>query len=340
MPDARMTDAELDRLLAASSPYSAHEAGLDPRAEARLATMLAGAPARRRRRRFAISVSVPVLAAAVVALLVVLVVNPFAPTAPAAADALRPLEFATSDLSPAQQLDRAQDQLASGDGPTAPERRAVTVAWYAHVQMDGPDAGAVISPEVETWTWNEDYSANLVVTAGRAYTPAIDGTELPVRADLAPVGTVLRDDDFPASDFVFDGEPSPWMVAGDSVEFYRTYLREAYTTAGDDPTAVLRAVGDLKTWWTLTDAQEANILEALRDYPDIAFRGTTRDREGRDVFALSAVTSPGLHEEMLLVSLDTGRIFGTETTYLGDDPEIPMEPNTVMSYRLWDVAGP
>ncbi|SIT71526.1 hypothetical protein [Microbacterium sp. RU33B] len=337
MPDERMTDAELDRLLAASSPYPTRDTALDARAEARLRALLAERP-QRRRRRFAVSVSVPVLAAAVVALLVVLVVAPFSATSPAAADALRPLQLAASGLTVAEQVTRAQEQLADGSGPATPERRAVTVAWYAHVQMDGPDAGAVISPEVETWTWNEDFSANLRVTAGRAYTPAVDGSELPVRADLSPAGTVLRDDDFPASDFVVDGEPPPWMVAGDSADFYRTYLREAYTVAGEDPSAVLRAVGDLKAWWTLTDAQEANILEALRDYPGIELRGVTQDRGGRDVFALSAVTSAGLHEEMLLVSLDTGRIVGSETTYLGDDPEIPMAPNTVMSYRLWDLA--
>lgn len=330
-----LSDAELERLLAASSPYPATaDTGLDARAEARLAAILAG-PAARPRRRLALSLSLPALAAAVVALLVVLVVNPFAATTPAAADPLRPLAFTAPMLSLDEQIARAQEQLAAGGGPETPLRAATTEAWYAHIRMDGPDAGGVISPEVETWTWNEDFSAHLRVTAGRPYAPGDGGAQLPVRADLSPVGTLLRDEEFAPSDMLFDGQPPPWMVAGDSAEFYEAYFRAAYEQAEDDPAAVLRAVGDLLAWWTLTDVQEARILDALRAYPEIVFRGTTHDRAGREVFALSAVTGSGLHEEVLLVSLDTGRVIGSETTYLGDDPEIPMSPNTVMSYRLW-----
>lgn len=338
MPD-ELSDDDIDRLLAASSPYdAAADTRLDARAAAVLATILAPRP--RRRRRLALTISAPVLAAAVTALLIVLIVNPFAATAPAAAMPLRPLTFEASTLTLSEELTSAQRQLAVSDGPDEPVRQAVTVAWYAHVQMDGPDAGAVVSPEVETWTWNEDYSAHLRVTAGRAYTLAEDGSQLPVRDDLSPEGTVLRDDDFAASDVIFDGEPFPWLKAGDSADFYRQLLDEAYRQAGEDPTAALRVVADLQGAWTLTNAQQSHILEALRAYPQLELLGSTRDREGRDAFAVGAVTNPGLHQLVLLISPETGRILATETTYLGDDPEVPMQPNTVMSYELWDTVRP
>lgn len=331
-----LPDAELDRLLSASSPYRpAPDARLDARAEAALSSILAGRPARRRR-RLALVLSVPTLAAAVVALLVVLVVNPFVEATPAAADRLRPLAFTESPLTVSEQFSLAQQQLAAGSGPPDPVRSATTVAWYAHIQMDGPDAGGVVSPEVETRTWSADLTAHIRVTAGRSY--SVTG-QLPVREDLEAEGTLLRDDSFPASDFLFEGAPPPWMVAGAGAEFYRSYFADAYELSGRDPAAVLRAVGDLQDWWTLTDAQEADILAVLRSYPEISLRGTAQDRAGREVFALSAVSNPGLHEEVLLISLDTGRIFGAETTYIGDDPEVPLRPDTVISYRLWDVAG-
>lgn len=335
----RLTDSELDRLLAASDPHPDRGSRLDAAAEQTLARILATATPRPRR-RLVWTMSLPALAAAVVALIVVLVVNPFAPAGPAAAKGLRPLTFTPVSLSLDEQLDAAQEMLAVSAGPAEPVRQGVTVAWYAHVTMDGPDEGTVISPEVMTITWNEDLSSNMHVTVGRGYRPGDEGIEIPVREGLPAVGTVVRDDDFTAEEMGYSDSSMPaYLEEGSSLEFYRDAFERMRGEQPSGAATALQQTGDFLRNWTLTNAQEANILEVLRTQPGLELLGSTTDRAGRDVFGLAAASDTGMHEVVMLVSLETGRIVGTEVTYLGHDEEIPIPTNSVMSYELWDVPA-
>lgn len=344
MSDERMTDDTLDRMLRSTSPY-ARDAGaaLSVRAEADLARMLAGRGARatRRRRAFGLSLglSLPAIAAAVIALVVVLVANPFTPPAPAAAQGLRPLQYNSSGLTVDAAIDEAQALLGRSDGPAEPLRHSVTVAWYANVQMDGPDAGVVMSPEVTTWEWDETLNGRVVVTAGEAFSTEGDAAAIPTREDLAAPGTVLREEQIGPEYLTYEAPdgiaPLPFTEEGASVGFFRDVI--AWYTGTDQAASsdVLTGVGELLNYWTYTNEQHASLLEVVRAQSDLELLGTTTDRAGRPAFAIAATSPAGHHQLALLVSTETGRIIGAETVYLGGVPDGLVPANSVFSYSLW-----
>ncbi|WP_127819616.1 hypothetical protein [Microbacterium sp. CPCC 204701] len=293
---------------------------------------------RRRRARMWWIATLPAAAAAVVALIVVLVVDPFGTPAPAAAEGLPPLVYEASDLSFEEHLARARDQLAQSPGPAEPVREATVVAWYSHTQMDGEDRGTVISPEVVSTAWDETFAMHIRVTAGRPYVAGDD--QPPTRADPPKEGTVLRDDEIPSEMNLMDGErPIPFLVAGSGVDFYRSYVAESIAMYGPGGGAeALRAVADLKNHWTLTNAQEADLLTVLEEYDGLETLGVAHDRAGRKAFGISARSATGMHDEVMLISTETGRILGSETIYLGDEPEFPIPTGSVMSYQMWGLG--
>lgn len=346
MPDRDLSDDELERMLRSLDPAASiapeELAASRERVWARIQADVATAKPRRRRatRRARLwwSISLPAVAMVVAVLVVVLVVNPFAAPAPAAAQGLPPLTYEASGLALAEQLDRAREQLATTPGPAEPVREATTVAWYANIMMDGPDRGTVISPEVITITWNEDFDTRIFATAGRAYVIGGDRDQPPTREDLPAEGTVIRDDTLPGSDMVIDGKPLPFLLPGSGVDFYRAYLAETVAAYGGGAAEAIDAISEMLTYWTLTNEQEADLLTALEEYDGLQLRGITEDRAGRPVFGISAVSAAGGHEQVLLVSTESGRILGNETIYLDDDPAVPLPTGSVMSYQMWDLT--
>ena len=346
MPRRDISDDELARMLRALDPVDP-ESGpeLDARRERIWSRIVARADVEpsprarsRRRARAWWIVSLPAVAVAVVALIVVLVVNPFATPTPAAAEGLPPLVYAASDRSLDEHLADARAQLAQSPGPAEPVREGTVVAWYSHTQMDGEDRGTVISPEVVTTTWDETFAMRIHVTAGRPYV-AGEG-QPPTRADLPKEGTVLRDDEIPGEMNLMDGErPLPFLAAGSGVDFYRSYIDETLAMYQGGSDQALRAVADLKNHWTLTNAQEADLLTVLGEYDELELLGITDDRAGREAFGIRAHAATGMHDEVMLISTDTGRILGSETIYLGDDPEFPIPTGSVMSYQMWDLGA-
>lgn len=345
MPRGDFDDDELTRMLRALDPAGS-EGGeqLDARKErvwARIAERIDGEPAPSRsprRARMWWSISLPAVAAAIVALIVVLVANPLATPTPAAAEGLPPLVYEASDLSLDEHLARAREQLAASPGPAEPVREATVVAWYSHTQMDGEERGTVISPEIVTTTWDETFAMRIHVTAGRPYVAGDD--QPPTRADLPKEGTVLRDDEIPGEMNLVDGQrPLPFLVPGSGAEFYRSYIAESLAMYGGGGGAeALRAVADVMNHWTLTNAQQADLLTVLSEYDELELLGVTRDRAGREAFGISARSTTGMHDEVLLIST-SGRIVGSETIYLGDDPEVPIPTGSVMSYQMWGLGA-
>lgn len=341
----RDMDDELARLLRALDPITPErEAQLVASRErvwARIAERIDAESALRarltHRARMAWGISLPAVAVLLVALVVVLVVNPFARPVPAAAAGLPPLTYEASGLSLDEQLAQARERLATSPGPAEPKREATTVAWYAQIQMDGPDRGTVISPEVMTITWDETLEMRILVTAGRPYVVGGEDEQPPTRDDLPAEGTVIRDDVIPGEMNLIDGEPLPFLVAGSGVDFYRDLIARSVAASDGGAAEALRAVGELLNNWTLTNAQEADLLTVLGEYDGLELLGITKDRAGRSVFGISAVTAAGLHREVLLVSTESGRILGSETVYLGDDPEVPLPTGSVMSYQMWGL---
>ena len=57
--------------------------------------------------------------------------------------------------------------------------------------------------------------------------------------------------------------------------------------------------------------------------------------DGRAIPARTVSSSP----TRTVISTDTGRILGSETIYLGDDPEFPIPTGSVMSYQMWDLGA-
>lgn len=353
MSERELGDDELVRMLRALDPatrqadagpeHDAERRARQERVWAQVRDRIEAEPGRRRRARRARlwwGFSLPAVAVALVALVVVLVANPFAAPTPAAAEGLPPLRYAASDLTLSDHLDGAREKLAATPGPAEPVRASTTVAWYAHITMDGADRGTVISPEVVTITWDENLDMRIRVTAGRAYAVGGADEQPPTREDLATPGSVLRDDEIDGEMNVIEGVPLPFLVAGDGLDFYRQYLADTVAAYDGGAGEALQAVAVLLDHWTMTNAQEADLLTALSEFDGFKLRGVATDRAGREVFGLSAVNAAGTHEEVLLVSTENGRILGSETVYLAEDPDVPLPTGSVMSYRMWDLADP
>jgi chromate transport protein ChrA len=84
-----------------------------------------------------------------------------------ASSALTGAHLTAPGRAASRQLARSAPATYSGEAvPTSVSREATTVAWYAHITMDGPDKGTVISPEVMTTTWDENFETIFVDADG------------------------------------------------------------------------------------------------------------------------------------------------------------------------------
>ncbi|GAA3658993.1 hypothetical protein [Microbacterium marinilacus] len=86
----------------------------------------------------------------------------------------------------------------------------------------------------------------------------------------------------------------------------------------------------------VTAEQEAAILTFLSRHPALQVDGRTTDRLGRPALVFRATDwQPGLWEELLIVSPDTGQILAAETIWVGDDRTDIASPS-VSQYFAWE----
>ena len=77
------------------------------------------------------------------------------------------------------------------------------------------------------------------------------------------------------------------------------------------------------------------MLDILADADGVEALGTTADRLGRQAAGLRVITTDGAASDVVLLSLDTGRIIGVERTNLVANDLIA--GGAIISYTMWDV---
>lgn len=283
-------------------------------------------PARRRPALW-LATALPAAAVLVVALIVVFT---FAPVRPAAA-ALKPLKFTSTGQTNQEVLDMARAALETNPtGPAEAERGSVSLGWYAHIDNPGePGQRVAISPEITTYQWDADQSGQITVVAAKPFWS--DGSAGAIPSDDAPPeGTVISDTNFTAGSFyvpVLDPPPT-------SQEAMLTWLGRMTLSEDPDGADLMDAVATSFNFWTMTDDQQALLLNILLARDDVSVLGTTKDRIGRDVIGIGADSTryPGVRRA-LLISQETGRITGMETFRTAAGENLPA--GFVSDYTLW-----
>lgn len=323
-------DDELTRMLRAANPVP--HRGDVPLSMHELAIrdgIMAGSRTRSRARRPALwtAVLAPIAAIAVVVLAVITVPQPQAAVALAPA----PLAFQNEGLTMAEVVVDARRALESATGPVEPTREVTSTGWYYHVDaLDSDEPRRVISPEVTTLSWREDLSGHTRTVAGEPYWA--DGGQGSVPTTTIAPGTLIWEMDFAPGEFQAFAIAVPGDTRDDVHQLLEAHWPADFSSAYD----VMQSIDSVNQFWTLTNAQHAEMLQAIAETEDVRVLGTTVDRAGRPVVGVSAILPRGGTAELhLLISVETGRIVGAETYTLKADSAFPA--NAVISYRMWDI---
>lgn len=281
----------------------------------------ARAPRRRRAVVFGWAAGLATAAAAVVVAVAVLV-----PQGQAVADGLDPLDFSSAE-SASTTVARAQDALVSASGPTVPERLVRSASWA--FDINGSTGETEVVPQLTLLRWEADLSGRMTSILGVPYDPADAAANMD--AEVSSSGQVAVDLPIEPGQF---STPVPEAFGSSESD-----VEAALTAFGmpADPTGadVLTAMTTMLQQWTLTNAQQSQLLGILEATGDAEGLGTTVDRLGRPASGLRVVSTDGSASDVVLVSGDTGRIIGIERTNLEDTDVI--DAGAVVSYTLWDV---
>lgn len=224
--------------------------------------------------------------------------------------------------------------LQNQSGPASPERRSSYVGWFAQVDMDAPSSEPVlITPEQVSLRWQEDLSAEQVVTAAKPYW-ADSARKAPLDGEITPPGTVLSKTSFAAGEF---GVPSVAIPGSDKAGMQALLVSLGLDPATGGAGDLMESIDSAMSLWTLTNEQHARLLEMLLEAGDTTVVGTATDRAGRPVVGIRAEPRafPGT-ARTLLISAETGRIVGIETTRTTAEP--PFSAGDVVAYKLWEIS--
>jgi len=319
-----ITDEELDRLLHDASPArTPRDAKPDAEAMAMLRRIMATDPHPHRVRNRLIGL---VGAAAVVIAATVVGVSVLAPAGQAVAATPHPLAFDGSGTV-RDTVSSAQSALAAVPGPDAPERFVRSATWSFNVDVDR--AAARIVPQLVTLRWEADQSGEVTIVDAEAYDPSDAAAN--AASEVTSSGTVSMDLDMAPGDFATPVAAEP----GESTDELLAVLR-AFGMP-DKPSAfeMVTAISSLLEQWTLTNTQQAELLGLLADTDGAVALGASTDRLGRPVTGLRVTSGDSAASDVVLISLDTGRIVGFERTNLLPDDILP--EGAVIGYRLFDV---
>lgn len=230
-------------------------------------------------------------------------------------------------------LNTARSRTGTSTGLTSAERRSSYVGWFAQIHMDKqPQHPVVISPEAVTLTWHEDLSAEQTVTAAPSYW-ADPETRVPIGPETPAPGAQLSDTRFGPGEFGIPDTTIPGDSARDIHELLSSFGLPPNSGAGD----IMESIDSVMSLWTLTNKQHARLLEMLLEAGDVELLGTATDRAGRSVAGIRAEPGqfPGT-SRTLLISVETGRIIGIETTRTIAEP--PLEAGDVVASKLWEIT--
>ncbi len=241
-----------------------------------------------------------------------------------------PLTYAQPSQTAEQVLAMAKTQLAESTGPETPLRAAEYIGWYLQVDNlpDGTSRVA-ISPQDTTFTWAEDRSGHHLIVAGEPYW-ADDATGNVPASEAPPAGEVLSETTYGVGEFDIPSTDAPGTSPDDMLKT----LTGVGLPPDADTFALIETTQRLLTLWTLTTEQHATLLQLILQREGVTVLGETTDRLGRDVIGVAATASSGSGlQDTLLISADTGRIVGVETTRVTSSGSLPA--GSVVAYTVW-----
>lgn len=320
---ARTENGVLDRLLADADPArTPRDAAPDARALAERDRIMSSAHRGPRPARV-VGWTTGLIAVAASAALAFTV---FTPQSAATAETPSPLDF-SGESSLAEVVTAAENLLAGTTGGSEPERVVRTAYWSFAVEVGSGEAEVV--PELATFEWAEDLSGEAVSIAGEPYDPTDASAN--TNAEVESTGEVIARTTYAAGEFASPVVATPGDSPADVRALLVAFGLPEAPTAFDVVAATSAAFGV----WTLSDAQHAEILSLLEEYPGAQAVGASTDRLGRPVDGIRVVSADGVARDDLLVSRDTGRIVGVERTLAKDDGYAPA--GAVVDYRMWDL---
>lgn len=321
----RTDDAVLERMLSDADPArTPRDATPDARALAMRDRILHAPPAPRRRRARALSWASGLTAVAASTAIAFAI---FSPQGAAVAGMPAPLDFEGSSTV-GRIVDDAQAALAENPGPTVPERAVTAASWGFDVEVDTKKTEVV--PQLSRLTWEPDGSGRMTIIAGVPYDPADAAASN--AAEVTSSGEVVTDLVMEPGQFTTAWNTVPGDTRDDMVAMLRAFGMPEDPTGVDVEAAFTTALDE----WTLTDVQHQELLRLLEDAGGGDALGNTTDRLGRPVSGIRVTAPDGAFSDVVLVSLDTGRIVGVERTVLEADDVYPA--GAIISYRMWDVS--
>ncbi|WP_341955953.1 hypothetical protein [Microbacterium sp. LWH13-1.2] len=323
-----ISDDDLDRLFRAANPAPPEEfASLRAKDISLRENIIRGTatPARTRRRSWAWAGATTAVASLVVVTIVV--VSVLLPSQQALA--LTPPPLVYSNAQPlAEVVDDARDALARPGGPDQ-ESRVETLSWGWNIDM--AEQSVEVVPQYATFTWSPEAGSSSVVVAGESLWDDDDRPEGVADSPYEP-GQVISEVSTPPGEFIappavleLDGADRPQLAAA---------LESLGAPANASSGQLLVAIGQLLSFWTLTDAQHGLLIDMLVDAGGVTVLGETRDREGRPVVGLRVSDDGSPYRDTVLISMATGRIVGVE-----NERTEPLDfiPAGVVGYTLWDL---
>lgn len=319
-----ISDEELDRLLYESSPART-PIGAKPDAAAMqmLERIMATDPHPHRVRNRVLGL---VSAAAVVIAAVAVGVGVLTPSGKAEAETPEPLSFSGS-ATVAETISDAQAALSASPGPDVPLRFVRSATWGFNIEVDG--ASPLIVPQLVTLQWEADQSGRVTIVDGIAYDPKDAAANN--SSEITSSGTVSMELDMKPGEFATPVVNPPGATRDELVSVLSEFGMPEKPTASQTVTAI----SGLLEQWTLTNAQQSQLLDVLARSKGAIAVGTSVDRLGRPVTGIRVPSDNGAASDLMLLSLQTGRIVGFERTTLVADDILPA--GAVMSYRLFDV---
>jgi hypothetical protein len=325
-----VSDDELDRLFRAANPATTERfAALTAREIAVREGIIRGTfeTSRTRRRRSGWAWGGLTAAVASIAVVAVIAVNVLGPTQSAVALTPAPLQYANAQPLSAVVSD-AQQRLDMPDD-VVQQSRVRTVGWGWDIDI--AEEHVEVVPQEATFEWSPETGSVSTVVAAASYWA--DG-ERPKGITPSPYepGDVISEVVTSAEDL--DIPTGVVTLKGSSREQLFSALADLGATPESSSGELLLAIGQLLSYWTLTDEQHATLMRMLVDAGGVTVLGETKDRLGREVIGLRVTDDDSNYRNTLLVSEDTGRIVGME-----NELTTPMEfiPAGVVGYTLWDV---
>lgn len=263
---------------------------------------------------------------AIAAATAVVAVSVLMPQGSAIAGSPAPLDFSAAENT-AETLETAQEALAATVGPVEQQRVVRSATWA--LDINGNTGETTVVPQLTELRWEADQSGRSTTVRGVAYDP--EDASANNGAEIKSSGEVIIDLEIEPGQL---GAPMPDPF-GDSREEVTAALTAYGMPADPTGSEVVAAVTWMFGQWTLTNAQESQILQILADSEGVTALGTTTDRLGRPSAGLRVVTADGAASDIVLLSLDTGRIIGVERTNLTENDLIAA--GAIMSYTMWDV---